>query len=267
MTVAWGPLLAVYVVLVGLPTGLTLMTWWVGRSGETARLERMGTWGALLALVAISLLLVVDLGRPERFHLMLVRFDNLASPISWGAKLIALKILLLLLVLYAIERRRLPEHRPLPRVTSVVAGLLLAVSLALALYPAALLARSWASPLAGSSGVLFLLTALLMGAAVIVLAGADGRTALLGLLAASVVALAMEALALAGRPTDRALLAELVSGDFALLFWGLAVGTGLVLPAAGLLALPRTRLVTGLCAVAVLVGAAATRYLLFAVGS
>lgn len=266
MTVAWGPLLAAYVVLVGLPTGLTLMTWWVGRSGASARLERIGAWGALVALVAISVLLVADLGRPERFHLMLVRFDNLASPISWGAKLIALKILLLILVVHAIERRR-PPDRPLPRLTKVVAVLLLVVSFALALYPAALLARSWASPLAGGAGVLFVLTALLMGAAVVVLLGGEGRTALLGLLAASAVALAVEALALAGRPDDRLLLAELTTGGSAPLFWGVAVGAGLVLPAAGLLALPRNRLVTALCAVAVLAGAAATRYLLFAVGS
>ncbi|GLX99546.1 NrfD/PsrC family molybdoenzyme membrane anchor subunit [Herbidospora sp. NBRC 101105] len=266
MTVAWGPLLAAYVVLVGLPTGLTLMTWWVGRSGASARLERVGAWGALVALVAISVLLVVDLGRPERFHLMLVRFDNLASPISWGAKLIALKILLLLLVVHAVERRR-PPDRPLTRLTRVVAVLLLAVSFALALYPAALLARSWASPLAGGAGVLFVLTALLMGAAVVVLLGGEGRTALLGLLAASAVALAVEALALAGRPDDRLLLAELTTGGSAPLFWGVAVGAGLVLPAAGLLALPRNRVVTALCAVAVLAGAAATRYLLFAVGS
>ncbi|GAA3119533.1 hypothetical protein GCM10010466_07950 [Planomonospora alba] len=286
---AWGPLLAAYIVLVGLPSGVTLTTWWLGRqrlAGAVAA-DRYGAWGALGLLVLISAILVLDLGRPERFYLVITRFDNLGSPIAVGAKLIAVKMFLLAVLVYGFERRRRSADTAVTesaaagrRAGSVLVWSLVFVSFALALYPASLLSGSWASPLAGSSGsaLLFLLTALLMGAAALLLVvsarGGDGtrellhtgRRALLLLVGLFAVALLFEVLSLAGRPPDRLLAGEMLAGSMSTLFWGVVVGGGIVVPSVGLLFFRARREVVFLSAAAALAGAAATRYLLFAVG-
>ncbi|HEU5157712.1 MAG TPA: NrfD/PsrC family molybdoenzyme membrane anchor subunit [Streptosporangiaceae bacterium] len=290
---AWGTLLAVYFVLIGLPSGITLVSWWLrDRQGVTAAIlvERQGSWIAMAALIGASILLVADLGRPERFFLMLTRFDNLGSPIAVGAKLIALKTFLLAIVLYAMERRRrtagsaeVPAGTGVTGVTYVLPWLLVAASFGLAIYPASVLSRSWASPLAGSSGaaLIFLLTALLMGLAAAILiavaaGGADpdgtgrmlrlGRRALLGVLGLFGLTLAFEGLSLGGSPPDRHLLDEVLAEGSGATFWGLVVLIGIVVPAVGLAFAHRRRAAFVVSAAGVLIGAAATRYLIFAVG-
>ncbi|MFI6510305.1 NrfD/PsrC family molybdoenzyme membrane anchor subunit [Streptosporangium sp. NPDC050855] len=285
----WGPLLAAYIVLVGLPGGLTLVTWPLARrhSHLSAGIDRYGAWAALTTLLLVSVLLVVDLGRPERFHLMITRFDNPASPIAVGAKLIAIKTFLLSVLVYGLERRRRSADTAVVtsgRITSLLSGALLLTSFALAVYPAALLSRSWASPLAGTSGsaLIFVITALLMGAAAVLLVtslldvreGEGGHTptlhlcrrAVLALLGALGVTLSFEMLSLAGRPPDRLLLAALLTGNLATVFWGLVVVVGIAVPATALLLFPGRRMIVVTGAAAALTGAAATRYLLFAVG-
>lgn len=287
---AWGTLLAVYFVLIGLPSGITLMCWWLRHRGVAGAtfVERHAHWTSLTALVMLGVLLVADLGRPERFHLMLTRFDNLGSPIAVGAKLIALKAFLLLIVLYSLERAR---RRPSPdtarrgsaeaAIASALPWLLVAASVALAIYPASVLARSRESPLAATSGasLLFALTALLMGAAAMVLlthiaagpehtpgllhAGHRATLALLGLLG---IALAFQALSMGGDPPDRRLLADLATGGHAVTFWGLAVTAGIAVPAAGLSLAPGRRTVSVVSAAATLTGAATIRYLMFTAG-
>lgn len=274
----WGSLIAIYFVLIGLPSGLTLMSWWLRREGDssTTTVERYSNWIALAGLLVAGALLIADLGRPFRFYLMLTRFDNLGSPIAVGAKLIAVKVFVLAVILYAMRRRR-PTVAAKSIVETSLAWILVATSFALALYPASVLARSWASPLAHTSGaaVLFALTALLMGAAVTILIvaaiGADRqlpviRHALLALLGFFCVALVFEGLSLGSEPADRRIMTELISGDLATTFWALIVGVGVAVPATCLSAFPNRRGMSVLGATAVIVGTSATRYLIFVAG-
>lgn len=271
----WGAPLAAYFVLVGLPSGLTLVAWWQRARWpqHTAASERTATWVALVVLVLAGLLLVVDLGRPERFFLMLTRFGNLGSPISIGAKVIAVKMFLLVVAVYLLRRPGVPALGP-------VAWGLGVTSVALAIYPVAVLARTWTAPLAGTSGagLIFVLTALLMGAAAQLaihalrrpVAEAEPvrrglRQATLFVLAAHGVTIAFQGLALHGTPLDDAVLPQLMAGSGAFAFWGLVVGVGLVLPAVGLLAVPTRRWAQLVNAGAIFVGACAGRYLVFAV--
>lgn len=294
---AWGSLIAVYFILIGLPSGITLVSWWLRERAVAGGIgvERYGHWTSLAAMVLLSLILVADLGRPERFYLMLTRFGDLGSPIAIGAKLVALKTFLLIVVLYSLERRRKPLEQGGTRSASdapprgslearagaALPWLLVLASLALAVYPAAVLARSWASPLAATSGasLIFVLTALLMGAAAMVLIGnvlgtsehrpellRAGHRAMLVLLVLLGTAFAFEALSLGGDPPDRRILADLTTGGFASTFWGLVVVVGIAVPAVGLSLSPNRRAVSVASAAAVMTGAAATRYLMFTAG-
>jgi formate-dependent nitrite reductase membrane component NrfD len=266
------------------------MCWWLrdGSGAAVGSVERYGHWTALVVLLGVGLLLIVDLGRPERFPLMLTRFDNLGSPIAVGAKLIALKTFLLLVVLYSLERRRTAppaagaQGPGIARLlVSWVPWLLVMTSVALAVYPASVLARSWASPLAATSGssLLFLLTALLMGAAAtaLILSGVEradrspellhrNRQAMLVLLALFGTVLVFQALSMGGDPPERRILAEVVSGGLAATFWGLVIVVGTALPVACLSLYPARRAAFVVSAAAIMTGAAATRYLLFAAG-
>jgi len=172
----WGPLLAFYFVAIGVPSGLTLAALWHRNRWpqHPGRVERWTIWTALAVLLVASVVLVVDLGRPAGFFLMLTRFDNLGSPIAIGAKIIAVKVFVLAVAAYLLRRRHGPGDVPLrpgnaaARVLDTAVVWLLGItSLALAVYPTAVLARAWFVPLADTSGaaLIFLLTALLMGAA------------------------------------------------------------------------------------------------------
>lgn len=291
----WGALVAAYFVLIGLPSGLGLIGWWLASTGPAGiRLERYANYLSLAALAVVGVLLIADLGRPERFFLMLTRFDNLASPISVGAKLIALKsVLLVVVILGAYRAARAITTDPMaaparpafsPRGTRwayiAVRVALLATSFALAIYPAAVLSRSWASPLAGTPGaaLLFLLTSLLLGVcAAAVIAGltmpqADLaalatplRRALLVLLAGFGIALAMEALTVVGDPRLNAPVSALSSGAYAVAWWGGVLGLGVTTPAAGLRLFPSSRAVLVAAGITGAIGACLARYLLFAV--
>ena len=291
----WGAVVAAYFVLIGLPSGLGLIGWWLASRGPAGtRLERYANYLSLAALAVVGVLLIVDLGRPERFFLMLTRFDNLASPISVGAKLIAVKGALLAVIVFGAYRAArtittgetvAPARPGLSPHGSRLAhtGLrvaLLATSFALAVYPAAVLSRSWASPLAGTPGaaLLFLLTSLLLGvgavAVVVGLAAPNAhlavlatplRRALIVVLAGYAIALAMEALTVVGDPRLNAPLAALTSGGYAVAWWGGVLGLGVAAPAAGLRLFPSRRAGLVAAGLAGAIGACLARYLLFAV--
>lgn len=285
----WGPLLATYFVLVGVPSGLTLAAQWARsrHGGGNRRVTRRASWTALAVACAAGLLLVTDLGRPERFFLMLTQFDNLGSPISLGAKILALKIFLLVTELYL--TRHLPVAGPAPapgdRFTLVldrsIRILLVLTSIALALYPVSVLSRTWVAPLAATSGaaLLYLTTALLMGTAlycVIELCTppdnqADRlpglRTAVLGLLGIYLVAGLFEWLSLQAKPALHDQVVAFLSGTGGgILFWGGAVGAGLLLAAPGLLLRSAGRKVRVTSALLVVTGVAVVRYLIFGIG-
>jgi formate-dependent nitrite reductase membrane component NrfD len=286
----WGSLIGLYFILAGLASGTALLCWWIRPRDQDAAdaFEMTAGLVALAAISACGLILIVDLDRPGRFFLMLTEFSNLGSVMSVGAKLIALKAAVLVLYLYLIHRRRqahaagdtseptgatLALYRAAPAILGVS-------SLGVAVYPAFLLSRTWMSPLATSpgSGLIFLSTAMLMGAAVAaILASAMprileegfrlrvGRT-LVFLLTVEGLLLVFEGLALHGNQAAlQTALRELHSGSSSGVFWWLVVGLGLAAPLVGLVALPRNRWVMTASSVAVLVGASATRYLFFTV--
>ncbi|GGS28901.1 NrfD/PsrC family molybdoenzyme membrane anchor subunit [Actinokineospora fastidiosa] len=283
----WGGLLAAYFTLVGIPSGLTMATLWHrDRFGATSTvLDWRSTWICLVVLGLAGLLLTVDLGRPERFFLMLTRFGNWDSPISLGAKIIAVKMLLLVVALYLLWRRRGGAVdagvEPARGATFVLdrgtAWLLGATSFALAVYPVAVLARTWVSPLANTSGsaLLYLITSLLMGAAIVQALhifddqateqqlAAHGR-ATLALLGAYAVTMVFSAISVSNGPAERAL-TSLLAGEWAPLFYAGVLGLGVVVPVVILIAAGRGRAGRAVAAVAILTGAATLRYLIFAV--
>lgn len=285
----WGALLMVYFVLIAAPSGLTMVNVWrrlrwsADASGAGARAASATSLGLL---VVAGSLLVLDLGRPERFFLMVTRFDNLGSPISLGAKALALKGLLLVVDLYLLYRLRAAggvagDLRTRATIRAVTVGLGL-TSAFLAVYPVAVLERTWMAPLAGTSGALlvFALTAVLMGLGmqgvldVVVpdppsdAARGGTRSATLGALAvAVVVALLVVPSVLADPATSAIVAAQLTGGAGALLWWGGSVTAGAVLPAAGLVFRRDSRGVWAWAVAAgLLLGACATRYLVVAVG-
>jgi formate-dependent nitrite reductase membrane component NrfD len=286
----WSSLLGVYLVLIGLATGLTLLVQWLRPAdAETAdAFEWKATWVTLAAMTACGLILIVDLGRPERFFLMLTRFGRTESVMAWGAKLIALKSGLLLVQLYLLHRRRnerargaeVPEDAVTRWVVRAVPGLLALVSIALAVYPALLMARTWSSPLASTPGVsiLFPSTALVMGgaAAALIALMLPGRASgelrdrlervLLFMLGTQGVLLLFAGVAGLGAGREAARLwAVLLSGESSGLFWGVGVGLGLVLPGLLLLGAPRNKRALAVSAAATLASAGAVRFLMFSI--
>jgi formate-dependent nitrite reductase membrane component NrfD len=282
--VPWGLSIGLYFILAGVAAGTTLVAEWVEpQDNHTAVAFTWKTsWVAMVALALCGVLLVVDLGRPARFFLMLTRFSTLGSAMSVGAKLIALKGFLLALYLYLLHRRRhalaTGDVTLAPGVTratyTVVPALLAVASLCLAAYPAVLLARTWFAPLAASSGaaLLFVTTALLMGTAVATGAapdetlGARLRGVMLFLGAAQLCLLLLAGLALyGGSPVLERALGALIVGRAAAVFWVLVVGVGLGVPLVALAAMRQQRLVTIASALCLFVGAATLRFLLFTV--
>jgi formate-dependent nitrite reductase membrane component NrfD len=284
----WGAIIGVYFMLVGLATGVTLVAYWVHPEDARAQVHYawVTTWAAFLILVAGSVLLVVDLGQPARFHLMVASVSNLGSPMSIGAKLIAAKLFLLAVSLSLLARRRgavavgdLSVTGSATRaLLSLVPAALAVVSLALAVYPAVLLARTWSAPLARTpvAGVLFLSTALLMGAAAALILACLGRLrgdlALRGRLRDVILWLVVGQIPLLGLwllsvDTHHAPLAtalsHLLHGTGAAVFWLAVIGVGLGLPAGLLPRVWSSRIVAIWGALAVLVGASTTRYLFF----
>lgn len=279
----WGLLIAVYFILAGIAAGITLVAEWMRPEDEglAVAFAWRTHWLSLLALTLCGVILIVDLGQPGRFFLMLTSFANLGSAMSVGAKLIACKGILLMASLYLLWRRRRAlaagDTTLAPGLTraiyTVVPGLLAITSLGLATYPASLLARTWSSPLAASTGagLLFVSTALLMGAAVATAGTRDPgvlarlRGAMRWLAGAQLCVLVFAGLALYGStPALEHALYTLVRGQAAALFWGLAIGVGLIVPLLALTCRSRHGLLV-LSAVCVLIGAATLRYLVFAV--
>lgn len=272
---AWGWPVALYLIVIGVPSGLGLLTWWLAtQGGAQAWFERRAHLVSLVSLAVVGVLLVADLGRPGGLYLMVTRFDNLGSPIAVGAKLIAVKAALLGLAWYAGRRAaRGPETAPtrVPALRTVTRILLAMASFALAIYPAALLARAWSSPLGGTSGaaLLFLTSSLLLGAAAAVAlhpALAVARRLLLVLVAGHAITLAFEALAVTGDPRLSEVVSALASGRYAAAWWLGAVAAGVAVPVAALSLFPRHRGALMLAALGAAAGAVTTRYLLFAVG-
>jgi hypothetical protein len=216
----WGPGIGVYIVLTGLASGLTLVTRFVRPADERtqARIDWLSGWTTLVCLAVCTIILVADLGRPARFFLMVTELENLGSLMSLGAKIIALKIGLLVLHLALVGRRWQAldagdlalDGRATRAVYTAVPDALAVVSFALAIYPAFLLSWTWSSPAARGAGaaLLYVSSSAVLGAGatnvIVMFAGgfrdrATGerlRLILRYLLAAHIVTLAFVAIAL-----------------------------------------------------------------------
>lgn len=281
----WHAPIGLYFVLVGIASGVSLFgaaDAWHGR--DEAAVDELAwrtSWVVMIALTIAGALLTVDLGRPERFFLMLTQL-NLASPMSVGAKLIALKMALVAFFLYLLFLRRKAraagndtlEPGLTERIYTLVPWTIGLVSFALAIYPAVLLGRTWVAPLASTpmAAVIFLVTSLLMGAAVSVLAagnvGDDGYGARLarpipGLVVLNAIALGADGLSLAQGASAASVAHAALTGSA--LFWGLVVVVGLALPFVASSARPNVRLVGVASSVAALCGVGTLRYLMFAI--
>jgi len=282
--VPWGLIIGVYFILAGVAAGTTLVAEWVAPQDDRRAVvfAWRTNWVALGVLILCGVLLIVDLGRPARFFLMLTRFANPGSAMAVGAKIIALKGVLLALYLSLLYRRyhalAAGDADLAPGVTraayTVVPALLAVASLCLAAYPAILLARTWFSPLAASSGaaLLFVTTALLMGAAVATCVAPDEtvvarlRGVMLFLGTAQLGLLLLAGLALyGGAPAVERALRVLLVGRDAAVFWGLTVSVGLGIPLIALAVLRPQRLVMLVSAGCFFVGAATLRVLIFTV--
>lgn len=285
----WGPLLGIYFVLIGLVSGASLVSCWFRHNyhDNSVRFAWSLEWVALGLLTVAATVLVVDLGRPMRFFLMLTEFSNLRSPMSVGAKVLALEFFLLAASLYLLGRQHEEcaagriEMAPGPTrwIFRAVNALLGLTGFFLAIYPAILLSRTWASPLASSpvSGIVFLATAGLMGTALARIVadlqpGSLDRRATIQLGRTLVVLVCLEGLLLGvgamtlvgGRPGMAGAVDALTHGSARTAFWGLVVGVGLAVPLLGAFILRGPRLAPWATAITAMVGAGTTRYLIFA---
>lgn len=281
----WGPWIGVYIVLTGLASGLTLATRFLRSTDQrtATRIEWLSSWSSLAALAVCSVILIGDLHRPARFFLMVTQFTNTASLMSWGAKIIALKIGLLAVYLVLLHRRRRAFASGDATLTgsatralyAAVPDALALASFALAIYPAFLLSWTWSSPAAHNAGsaLVYLSSAAVLGAAaadllaVLVPGPDDGamaeqrRVALMRLLAAHIVVLAFVALSLRTGET-RAVLDALWDGPWGNARWVLVAFTGLAMLLSAPVFARHGRIALGVTA---LVAATASRYLVFAV--
>jgi formate-dependent nitrite reductase membrane component NrfD len=287
-TAPWGAWIGVYVVLTGLASGLTLVTRLLRSNDEqvATAVEWICSWISLAVMVICSVILIADLERPTHFFLMVTQLTSIGSLMSWGAKIIALKLALLALQLFLLHRRRqaffagdaMLEGRWTLAFYSVVPELLALTSFALAVYPAFLLSWTWSSPAASSPGsaLLYLLSAALLGVATVGLVAsfaprlhvsemrARASWLISRLLGAQVIALGFFLLALRGNAT-RVVFDALWGGRWAGILHLLVGATALALVLAMSARAVRGRAVLVALCVAVLAGAATSRYLVFAV--
>lgn len=284
-SVPWGPWIGVYIVLTGIASGLTLVTRFMRPADERAatRVEWISSWTSLVILAVCAIILIWDLRRPARFFLMITQFANAGSLMSWGAKIIALKVGLLAVYLMLLHRRRqaiaagdatLTGSTTRALYAAVPEGLAF-VSFALAIYPAFLLSWTWSSPAAHNAGsaLIYLSSGAILGVAAenlsLTFAGSVGdkemaeraRVTLMRLLAAHVIALGFFALSLRANDT-RAVFDALWNGGAAGACWILITFTGLAILLSAPVFAGRSRVALSIAA---LVGAAASRYLVFSV--
>jgi formate-dependent nitrite reductase membrane component NrfD len=281
----WGPWIGVYIVLTGLASGLTLVTRFMRPPDERAatRIEWLSSWASLATLAVCTVILIWDLRRPTRFFLMVTQFTNAGSLMSWGAKILALKIGLLAVYLMLLHRRRQALAAGDVMLTggatralyAVVPDVLALVSFALAIYPAFLLSWTWSSPAAHNAGsaLVYLSSGAILGAAAtnllaVFAPGVDdsamaarARATLMRLLVAHAVVLGFVALSLRANDT-RVVFDELWQGAWAGACWILVVFTGGAIFLSSPIFSGRSRVALSVTA---LIGAAASRYLIFAV--
>jgi Fe-S-cluster-containing dehydrogenase component/formate-dependent nitrite reductase membrane component NrfD len=239
----WGWKVSTYLWTKSIAAGALIVAAWSARVQSIAGDPLLGVAAPLVALLFLALttvLLVLDLKRPERFHYVLLK-GNPRSWLVWGAWiLMAYGAVSLLWLLIGAGRLPWSQH--------VLVVPVLALGLAAAGYSALLFGQAegrdfWQSPLLLPH---LLVAAVLAGAATLTIAGVavgadSGMLATIAI--ALVVALALHALLVFAElgvthaNVDVRLAARLLTrGPWKARFWGGAVGGGIVVPLVLLLA-------------------------------
>jgi formate-dependent nitrite reductase membrane component NrfD len=244
---------------------------------------RVGYYLALLALIPCPIILIVDLGRPERFLNMLFRF-NTESPMSMGSwALLGFSVAAGLAALFTFLEDTGRSRRDLSGAKTLVGVIGAFFGFFLAAYPGVLLGAT-ARPLwtnGHALGALFLAVGASTGAAAIALVlmlmgrgntGGLARVRLMIVLAlviqlASLIVF-VAAVQASGSPASLHALSQMLSGPFSMTFWVGALIVGLVLPLAlGLIDLRRRGVgLTAVAALLVLVGGFLVKYVIMAAG-
>jgi formate-dependent nitrite reductase membrane component NrfD len=266
----WGLLIVWYFFLGGIAGGayFTAAIADVFGGPRDRRVSRLGYALAVPLVAACGVLLILDLGRPERFLNMLSTF-KFWDPMSigaWGIGLFGLFALVSALLSFSAAER----HSALRRAVVLVGTVL---GFFVAAYTGVLLSNT-ALPVwrdARLLGALFLVSAASTGMAAISLLLWAGRASggegwdkvrradrLIMVLELVVLALFLWLLGSAAAP--------LVSGKLAPLFWGGLVAGGLAVPLLLDVAAHRTRLAGVLSAVLVLIGGFILRYVVLMAG-
>jgi len=231
---AWGFDMALYLLTKGIATGALLLTAVLWLLGDHTALTRIaGPAIALAFIIATTVILVVDLERPERFYYILIR-PNWRSWMVWGAYFLAAHGAITTLWMAGAWLGVDGGLGPLAWSAIVVA--ILATCYTGFLFAQGLARDLWQGPHAALD---LLAQAIAEGAAVLMLVspfagGASMRPLTFALVGALVVHLAFITFenVLASSPTrhHELAVAAIRRGPFSRLFWGAAIAGGGLLP-------------------------------------
>lgn len=262
-----GVLIAIYFFLSGLGAGAFLIAA-VSRifgGGRYARLEKTASIAAPILILPGMACLVLDLGKPFRMMNLFLYF-NPSSVASWGAWIISIFVAISVLYAFLHIIGKAEKATPL-----AYAGFLFA--LAVGLYSGVLLYQMrgyelWHSALVP---VIFLASAIASGLAVVLLLShklAPDQTRILCnvftvAIGIELVLALTEVVTFALSGGEKAEAANvLLSGNYGLLFVGLYLILGLVLPLAALLRQRESQAVRMIASLLVLIGTFAMRYVI-----
>ncbi|HEY8909432.1 MAG TPA: NrfD/PsrC family molybdoenzyme membrane anchor subunit [Desulfosporosinus sp.] len=249
MEITWGLMIVIYLFTAGVSAGAMVTSNLTLLYGGGA-FERVGRWGAYIAPFPISLglgVLLLDLGSPLNFYRLFMTLQ-LRSPMSYGSWAILLFAILSVIYLYL----WLPEKYQIVGQTDslekwkrILAKVMPFLSVGVASYTGLLLNASvrplWTAPLLP---VLFLVSALSTGVASVIFVSALSpwqrakHKELHVLTKADAWLIVLECFILLimivmGRLSSESVsfaFGSLLFGEFALIFWGLIVGLGLIIP-------------------------------------
>lgn len=247
--ITWGLLIVIYLFTAGLSAGAMVASNGALLLGGE-RYERISRWGAYIAPFPIAIgtgMLLLDLGSPLNFYQLFLRLQ-LTSPMSYGSWAILLFTILSLVYGYLwlpknIQVLKVPRNSELwlRRLAKVMPILSIIVASYTGLLLNAASRPLWQTPLLPQ---LFLVSALSTGVASVILAASLSRrwranhqelhvlTVFDAVLVATelIIFAAMALSARLGPLSQRLAFSELISGQFAGMFWVFVVGLGLVLP-------------------------------------
>jgi len=224
--VSWGVYIAAFFLLAGAGSGLIILAaaadlgWLAALQGQ----RRMLLTAAIGCFVAAGVMILMDIGKPERVINMILS-PNFGSMFVWDFYALALSVVLALVYLYLG-----PVGKWLPWAAAIVAAAVVIVEGWILSSSAATV--MWHSALVP---VIFLLEGLVTALALIVLANGKAAAATTRLLAGLLVAvLALTLIELftltnAGEPEQVAGVGLLLGGSLAVYYWGQLL-LGLVLP-------------------------------------